>query len=107
MRNILFLCARNRLRSPTAEQIFCSRKDLEVLSAGLNSDADNQVTGDMISEADIIFVMEKAHRRKLQQKFGKYLQKTRIICLDIPDNYKFMQPELITLLNIKVAPHLR
>jgi predicted protein tyrosine phosphatase len=106
MRNILFLCARNRLRSPTAEQIFCSRKDLEVSSAGLNSDADNQVTGEMIAEADIIFVMEKIHRRKLQQKFGKYLQNTRVICLDIPDNYGFMQPELIDLMNKKVSPYL-
>jgi predicted protein tyrosine phosphatase len=107
MKNILFLCARNRLRSPTAEQIFSALPGFEVSSAGVNSDADNPVTGEMIEEVDIIFVMEKSHRRKLQQRFQKHLRKPRLICLDIPDDYAFMDPKLIELLRKKVTPHLR
>ncbi len=107
MKYILFLCARNRLRSPTAEQIFSHLPGFEVASAGVNSDADTPVTGEMIEQADIIFVMEKGHRRKLQQRFKRHLQKARIICLDIPDNYIFMDPDLVALLNKKVMPHLR
>jgi predicted protein tyrosine phosphatase len=107
MKNLLFLCARNRLRSPTAEQIFSALPGFEVSSAGVNSDADNPVTGEMIEEADLIFVMEKSHRRKLQQRFQKYLRKPRLICLDIPDDYAFMDPELIDILRKKVTPHLR
>jgi predicted protein tyrosine phosphatase len=107
MKHVLFICARNRLRSPTAEQIFRQRADLEVSSAGINSDADNLVTGEMIEDADVIFVMEKNHRKKLQQKFKRYLRNARVICLDIPDNYDFMDPDLIDLLTKKVTPHLR
>jgi predicted protein tyrosine phosphatase len=107
MKNILFLCARNRLRSPTAEQIFSALPGFQISSAGVNSDADNSVTGEMIEEADIIFVMEKSHRRKLQQRFQKHLRKPRLICLDIPDDYAFMDPGLIELLRKKVIPHLR
>ena len=107
MKNILFLCARNRLRSPTAEQIFSDLPGCEVSSAGVNSDADNPVTGDMIEEADLIFVMERSHRRKLQQRFQKHLRSAHIICLDIPDDYAFMDPGLIALLHRKVARHLR
>jgi predicted protein tyrosine phosphatase len=107
MKNVLFICARNKLRSPTAEHIFSQRSDLEVSSAGINSDADNPVTGEMIEDADVIFVMEKNHRKKLQQKFKRYLRNARVICLDIPDDYDFMDPDLIDLLNKKVTPHLR
>jgi predicted protein tyrosine phosphatase len=107
VKTILFLCARNRFRSPTAEQIFSNLTGFDVSSAGVNSDADNPVTGEMIEEADLIFVMEKTHRRKLQQKFQKYLRKPRVICLDIPDNYTFMDPELVALLQRKVLPYLK
>lgn len=107
MKNILFLCARNRLRSPTAEQIFSDLPRSEVSSAGVNSDADNPVTGEMIEEADLIFVMERTHRRKLQQRFQRHLRGARIICLDIPDDYAYMDARLITLLRRKVTPHLR
>ena len=53
--------------------------------------------------ADIIFVMEKAHRTKLKRRFGPYLKRARVICLDIPDDYAFMQPELVALLQRKVG----
>lgn len=107
MKSILFLCARNRLRSPTAENIFSTLPGFEVSSAGINSDADNLVTGEMIEEANIIFVMERSHRRKLQQRYQRYLRNARVICLDIPDDYAFMDPALIELLHKKVTPHLR
>jgi predicted protein tyrosine phosphatase len=106
-KNILFVCAKNRLRSPTAEQVFSRLDGYEVSSAGVNSDADTVLTGEMVEEADIIFVMEQEHRRKLQQHFRRNLRKARVICLDIPDNYKFMDPELVALLQKKVTPHLR
>ena len=50
--------------------------------------------------------MEKAHRNKLSAKFKKYLGNKRVICLDIPDEYEFMDPTLVRLLNAKVTRHL-
>ena len=56
--------------------------------------------------ADIIFVMERAHRAKLQRRFKPHLKRARVICLDIPDDYTFMQPELVALLEKKVSRFL-
>lgn len=106
MKNVLFICSQNRLRSPTAEQVFSSRPNIECLSAGLNHDAENPVTPELVEWAEIIFVMEKSHRNKLTSKFRKYLNNKRVICLDIPDDYEFMDPLLVSLLNAKVARHL-
>lgn len=106
IRTVLFICSQNKLRSPTAEQVFARREDLEVVSAGTNHDAENPVTAETIAWADMIFVMEKAHRTKLQRRFRAALGGKRVICLDIPDDFAFMQPELIALLEAKVGRHL-
>jgi predicted protein tyrosine phosphatase len=106
MKNVLFVCSRNRLRSPTAEQIFSNRRDIEVASAGTNHDADTALTADLVSWADIIFVMEKVHRAKLQKRFKASLKNARIICLDIPDDYEFMDPDLVRLLEARVPRYL-
>jgi hypothetical protein len=48
--------------------------------------------------------MEKQHLHKLSQKFKPYLKNKKVICLDIPDDYDYMQPELVELLKKKVLP---
>lgn len=106
IRTVLFVCSQNRLRSPTAEQLFSRREDLEVDTAGTNHDADNPLTDELVAWANVIFVMEKTHRSKLQRRFRAALAGKRVICLDIPDEYDFMQPELARLLEVKVGEHL-
>jgi predicted protein tyrosine phosphatase len=106
LKTILFLCSQNRLRSPTAEQVFADHPGLEVTSAGTNHDAENPLTGELVAWADIIVVMEKQHRTKLQKRFRSSLRGQRIICLDIPDNYAFMDPDLVELLKTRMARHL-
>jgi predicted protein tyrosine phosphatase len=105
--NVLFVCTANRLRSPTAEQVFASWEGIEVDSAGLSSAAVKPLTPELVMWAQLIFVMEEIHRQKLSRRFRAYLKDQRVICLDIPDRYNFMEPALIELLNAKVAPHLR
>lgn len=106
LKNVLFICSQNRLRSPTAEQVFSKRRDIEVASAGTNHDADIPLTHELVAWADIIFVMEKTHRAKLQQKFKTSLKKARVICLDIPDDYTFMDSALVGLLEARVSKYL-
>lgn len=106
MKNVLFICSQNKLRSPTAEQVFASYKGIECASAGLNHDAENPLTPELLEWAEIVFVMEKAQRTKLTSRFKKHLRDQRIICLNIPDNYDFMAPELVALLEAKVTTHL-
>ncbi len=102
MKKVLFVCSQNRLRSPTAEQVFSTRTNIEVASAGTNNDAETPLTAELVAWADIIFVMEKEHRNKLQRRFRKHL-KARLVCLDIPDDYEFMDPVLVRLLEHKVG----
>jgi len=106
LKKVLFVCSQNRLRSPTAEQIFSSRPALDVTSAGLAADAEVPCTGELVEWADIIFVMERAHRTRLATRFRRHLRNVPVICLGIPDDYSFMQPELVRLLETKVVPHL-
>ncbi len=106
MKHVLFVCGKNRLRSPTAEQIFSNHPGVVCASAGLNNDAENPVTPELVAWAELIFVMEKAHRTKLSSKFKRYLINTRVVCLDIPDEYQFMDPALVRLLQAKVSRFL-
>jgi len=62
---------------------------------------------EQIALANIIFVMEKAHRNRLSSRFRSHLNGKRVICLDIPDDYDYMQPELIHLLEAKAGRFLR
>ena len=103
----LFICTQNRLRSPTAEQVFASWANVETDSAGLGNDADVRLSVEQIEWATLIFVMEKAHRNKLSKQFKAHLNGKRVICLDIPDDYDYMQPELVRLLEAKVGAFLR
>ncbi|WP_267351083.1 hypothetical protein [Sphingomonas sp. GM_Shp_2] len=75
-------------------------------SAGTKHNADNPLTAELLAWADVIFVMEEAHCNKLQPRFRAALGGKRVICLDIPDNYDFMQPELVQLPKTKVSRHL-
>ena len=106
MTKLLFLCARNRLRSPTAERVFAGRPGVETASAGLAPDAEEPVTPDHLDWADLILVMERAHRARLRRRLGRWLKDKRVVCLDIPDDYDFMQPELVALLEKRVGRFL-
>jgi predicted protein tyrosine phosphatase len=102
MTKVLFLCSKNKLRSPTAETIFSNVEGWEVYSAGISNDAEVHVSLEDIEWADYIFVMEKAHKKKLSSKFGSAINSQSVISLDIPDNYEYMDNELIKILKEKV-----
>ncbi|RYD66806.1 MAG: phosphotyrosine protein phosphatase [Sphingomonadales bacterium] len=106
MKRFLFVCSQNKLRSPTAEQLFSTCDGIEVSSAGTNNDAENPLTAELVEWADTIFVMERAHRNKVQKRFRAGLNSKRIVCLDIPDDYEFMDPDLIRLLEARMARYL-
>ena len=107
MKKLLFICSQNRLRSPTAEQVFSLHQHLETASAGTNHDAEIPLSAELVEWADLIFVMEKAHLNKLRSKFKRHLRgHQRVVCLDIPDDYDYMDPALVKLLQAKVGRYL-
>jgi predicted protein tyrosine phosphatase len=103
---LLFLCSRNRWRSPTAERLFDGNYGCRARSAGTEAGARVRVTAGHIGWADQIFVMEKKHLHRLRTKFGDALDGKPVVCLHIPDDYEFMQPELVAQLQAAVLPHL-
>jgi predicted protein tyrosine phosphatase len=104
--SVLFICGKNKWRSPTAENIFADHPGVQCASAGLSHDAEVALSAERVEWADLIFVMEKAHKTKLSARFKTHLAGKRVVCLGIPDNYQFMQPALVNLLRLKVTPHL-
>ncbi len=105
--NLLFVCSENRLRSPTAEAVFSKYPGIHAIGAGTNADADTPVSGDLIEWADVVFVMEKSHRNRISKKYKELLKGKRLVCLEIPDVYERMQPELIKLLESKIPKYIR
>jgi predicted protein tyrosine phosphatase len=103
---LLFICSRNKWRSLTAEKIFDGFNGYEVRSAGTEEGARIKVTEGHIGWSDLIFVMEKKHLRRLKDKFSNMLNSKQIICLDIPDDYKFMDEELIEILKLRISEHI-
>ena len=105
-RRVLFICRLNRHRSATAERIFSKRPDLEVRSAGTEDDAMVRVNRRMLDWADVIFTMDEKQRASLDRMFPSHPALDRLICLDIPDEFTFLDPALVTLLEQKVRAHL-
>ena len=105
-RRLLFICSQNKLRSPTAETVFANYPGVETDSAGLNHDAEVPLSVEQLEWADLILVMEKAHRARLNRLFGRALGGKRVVVLNIPDEYECMEPALIELLKVRCAPYL-
>lgn len=102
----MFVCSRNKWRSPTAEKICEKVRGYSVRSAGTEKGARIRVTEGLIGWADLIFVMEKKHESRLHSKFPESLEGKKVICLQIADNYRYMEPELVEILQAKLSPYL-
>ena len=104
--NILFVCSRNKWRSATAETMYKNHPVHQVRSAGTALSARVKVSIRMVSWADLIFVMEKRHKTILSEKFSNDLQEKTLIVLDIPDDYTYMDKDLINEIEAKVSIYL-
>lgn len=104
--NILFICSQNKWRSPTAEHIFADLPGINTRSAGTSKNAKIRIHKQDIHWSDIIFVMEKKHLEYLQRKFDQDIQNKTIKTLHIPDNYHYMDEELIEIIKQRVGPFL-
>lgn len=101
--NVLFLCSKNQWRSPTAERVFRRIDGLSVRSAGTASSARRVVSALDVAWADVIFAMETKHLERLRADFRQALRDKVVHVLEIPDDYRFMDPELVVLLEERVG----
>lgn len=106
MTKLLFICSRNQWRSPTAETMWRNRPGFIVKSAGTSPRAKKTVGVADIRWADVIFVMEQKHKNRLNAEFTRMLAHKPVHVLDIPDEYKYMDPELVQDLESTVGAYL-
>jgi predicted protein tyrosine phosphatase len=104
---LLFICSQNKWRSLTAERIYDGFPSYQVKSAGTDKGARVKVTGGHIGWADWIFVMEKKHLQILRSKYQDELQTKKVICLNIADDFEFMDAELIEILKSKLSEYIQ
>ena len=106
MQNLLFICSRNQWRSPTAEKIYSRDPRVNVRSAGTSPRAKRTVNAKDLQWADLIFVMEYKHKERLKAEYNRVLQYKKIIVLDIPDDYLYMDKELIEILEQSIEGYI-
>jgi predicted protein tyrosine phosphatase len=94
----------NKWRSPTAEKIYFNHPSIKVRSAGTSSKARRTVSINDIIWSDIIIVMESKHKQRLKSNYQSELNDKDVFVLDIPDDYQFMDPELIDILEGSIDP---
>lgn len=104
--NILVVCGRNKKRSRTAEYIFKNDDRFNIRSAGLSPKSDRKISENDLNWADLVFVMETAQRSKIWEQY-RHLELPLIKVLDIPDDYEFMDEELIDLLTDRITQSLK
>ena len=106
MPKLLFICSRNEIRSLTAERMFDGSAHYQARSAGTQPQARVKVTEGLLDWADLVFVMEKSHLRRLEERFSEAIAGKPVICLNIPDDYAYMEPALIEEFEGKLPEHL-
>jgi len=106
MKKVLMVCTGNMDRGPTAAMLVAEMcAPVWVSSAGTEGWAKNQVSAELVEEADIICVMEEAHRRFILSRFGEF-PAAKVIVLDVPDNYVCWEARLVALLKPKLRAAL-
>ena len=103
---LLFICSQNKWRSKTAEELYRHSVNYVAKSAGTEAGARQRVTEGLLGWADLIFVMEAKHRDYLRDKFSEAVAGKRMICLRIPDDFTYNDPDLIDLLKAELSPYL-
>ncbi len=103
---LLFVCSRNKWRSRTAEELYQNFPGYVAKSAGTEPSSRQRVTEGLLGWADLIFVMEAKHRDYLRDKFAEALHGKRVICLRIPDDFTYNDPDLIDLLKAHLSPYI-
>ncbi len=68
---------------------------LSVRSAGTSRNAKKSVSCGLLQWADVICVMEQKHKDRLMAEYRRIIENKPLHVLDIPDDYRYMDPELV------------
>lgn len=104
---ILFVCGRNRWRSPTAERIYRDDIRVSVRSAGVNGNSRRQVSDSDLDWADLVLVMERRYTLRIKSHFQNRECFPPIESLEIQDDYAPMSQELIDLIRVGTEHYIK
>jgi len=102
---VLFVCALNQWRSPTAEHIYRDDARLQVRSAGIRAEARRRVSESDLNWADVVFVMDRDQKRWIREQFRE-VELPEIRILDVPDEFQYMDPRLQAALRAAIDPEI-
>ncbi|MDX1936222.1 MAG: hypothetical protein SFU21_03870 [Flavihumibacter sp.] len=104
--NVLVVCGRNKKRSRTAEYLFKNDNRFNIRSAGLSPKSERKISENDLKWADLVFTMEVGQRAKIRGLY-RHLKIPQIEVLNIPDDYEFMNDELIEILTDRINGALK
>lgn len=96
---LLFVCGRNKRRSPTAAAIFQNDDRVSVRSAGVGETSRRRLSVEDLEWADLVLVMEQKYKTRIQQSYGRVMNLPPVKALGIADEYAFMDAELIEIIS--------
>ena len=103
---ILFVCGKNKWRSPTAQNIYRNDPRIEVKSAGVSGKSPHPISNSDLLWADLVLIMESKYKSRILGLF-RDIRLPPIKSLDIPDEYEFMDEELIELIKSGAEHHIK
>lgn len=103
-RHYLFVCSRNQWRSPTAERLYRDDPRIAARSVGLSASSTHRLNEADLNWADVVLVMEDHHKARIKKMFGRRRELPRIEVLGIPDEYPFMDRQLIEMITQQIEP---
>ncbi len=95
---VLFVCGRNKRRSPTAERVFRSDRRMIVRAVGLGETSPRRVKEADVAWADLVLPMERKNAIRLKVMFPGIDPFPEVEILDIHDDYTFMDKKLVEML---------
>jgi predicted protein tyrosine phosphatase len=102
--NVLFVRSRNQWRSPTAEKIYENDDRVNARSRGTTRSAVKTITASDLAWADVVMAMEETHRRRILADFPAGSRFKAVHVLDIPDDFRFMELDLVNLVSTAADP---
>ena len=98
MLKVVFVCGRNKRRSPTAEKIFRNDPRISARSAGTSESSRRKIRETDLAWADLVLVMERKYAARIRAAYGHLDRLPPMESLEIPDDYEFMDGQLMELL---------
>lgn len=103
-KRVLCVCSAGLLRSPTMARVLAEEYNYNTRAVGLESEyALIDITDVLIEWADEVIVAERWMGLELMNRFPEL---TEFVCLDVPDQYNRMNPELVEAIKKAYAEHL-